>query len=277
MEYVTCCRSGDDDAFSSLHTARCFCKRIEFDVATAPLRTERCGCAQCGALGFPRTTSHFAKAAVRFTPESGEWIKVYSPGADTVGSDRPRLFPCTVSCAQCGSWVGRETATTFAVPCEAFGRSASRSASFAPSCEVYCEEIAEERASVARFSDDRTTPLTPRDCLRALAPLLDGSGHKGGGGRIGLLGGSREYTGAPFYAAMASLRAGGELVYVMTAAEAAGPIKAYSPELMVTPVYSHSRIVSVEVRGEPVLASTTKYLVVYSRYIKCANPSHRCI
>ena len=82
--------------------------------------------------------------------------------------------------------------------------------------------------------------------MRALAPLLNGSGHKGGGGRIGLVGGSKEYTGAPFYAGMASLRAGAELVYLMTAAEAAGPIKAYSPELMVTPVYSHRRIASDE-------------------------------
>lgn len=37
---------------------------------------------------------------------------------------------------------------------------------------------------------------------------------------------------------MAALRTGAELVYVFTAEEAALPIKSYSPELMVTSVYS---------------------------------------
>lgn len=41
-----------------------------------------------------------------------------------------------------------------------------------------------------------------------------------------------------FCAGMAALRTGAELVYVFTAEEAALPIKSYSPELMVTPVYS---------------------------------------
>ena len=74
----------DDASFQKLHTARCFCERIEFDVATAPLRTVRCGCALCGALGFPRTMSVFAKAAVRFSGASRDWIKVYCVATDTV-------------------------------------------------------------------------------------------------------------------------------------------------------------------------------------------------
>jgi hypothetical protein len=36
--------------------------------------------------------------------------------------------------------------------------------------------------------------------LRRVVPPLDGSGHKGSGGRVGVLGGSVDYTGAPFYA-----------------------------------------------------------------------------
>ena len=39
------------------------------------------------------------------------------------------------------------------------------------------------------------------------------------------------------YAAMASLRAGGELASVFTSPEASQPIKCYSPELMVVPSY----------------------------------------
>eukprot|EP00443_Scrippsiella_acuminata_P132326 CAMPEP_0115591262 /NCGR_PEP_ID=MMETSP0272-20121206/10186_1 /TAXON_ID=71861 /ORGANISM="Scrippsiella trochoidea, Strain CCMP3099" /LENGTH=314 /DNA_ID=CAMNT_0003026477 /DNA_START=15 /DNA_END=956 /DNA_ORIENTATION=- len=81
-------------------------------------------------------------------------------------------------------------------------------------------------------------PAGARRFLAEVAPPLDGSSHKGQGGRIGILGGSADYTGAPFYAGLSSLRAGAELVYVLTAQEAALPLKTYSPELMVTPVYS---------------------------------------
>ena len=41
---------------------------------------------------------------------------------------------------------------------------------------------------------------------------------------------------------MSALRVGAELLYLLTAEEATGPIKGYSPELMVSPVYRHSRI-----------------------------------
>lgn len=71
---------------------------------------------------------------------------------------------------------------------------------------------------------------------RCLLPLSSQS-HKGSSGRVGVLGGSADYTGAPFYAGMASLHAGADLAYIFTAQEAALPIKCYSPELMVTPVY----------------------------------------
>jgi ATP-dependent NAD(P)H-hydrate dehydratase len=64
--------------------------------------------------------------------------------------------------------------------------------------------------------------------------------HKGSSGRIAVLGGTERYAGAPYYAAMASLKAGADLAYVFTAQEAALPIKCYSPELMVAPVYSSS-------------------------------------
>jgi ATP-dependent NAD(P)H-hydrate dehydratase len=51
------------------------------------------------------------------------------------------------------------------------------------------------------------------------------------------LGGSPRYTGAPYYAAMASLKVGADLSFVFCAKEAAIPIKCYSPELMVASVY----------------------------------------
>ena len=72
---------------------------------------------------------------------------------------------------------------------------------------------------------------------RCVLPLSADS-HKGSSGRVGVLGGSARYTGAPYYAAMAALKAGSDLAFVFCAQEASLPIKCYSPELMVAPVYS---------------------------------------
>jgi ATP-dependent NAD(P)H-hydrate dehydratase len=77
----------------------------------------------------------------------------------------------------------------------------------------------------------------PEALQKCVLPLTATS-HKGSSGRIGVLGGSARYAGAPYYAAAACLQAGADLAYVFTAAEAALPIKCYSPELMVAPVYS---------------------------------------
>lgn len=67
---------------------------------------------------------------------------------------------------------------------------------------------------------------------------LSADSHKGSSGRIGVLGGSAQYTGAPYYCGISALQAGADLAYVFCADEAALAIKSYSPELMVSPVYS---------------------------------------
>ena len=81
------------------------------------------------------------------------------------------------------------------------------------------------------------TEVILQGALEALIPPLLPSLHKGQMGRVGIVGGSTEYTGAPFYAAESSLKMGGDLSYVFCAKQAAIPIKSYSPELMVTPWY----------------------------------------
>lgn len=53
-------------------------------------------------------------------------------------------------------------------------------------------------------------------------------------GRVGVFGGSEDYTGAPFFASISALRTGADLALVFTAEEAAPALKAYSPELMVS-------------------------------------------
>ena len=64
--------------------------------------------------------------------------------------------------------------------------------------------------------------------------------YKGVNGKTGVIGGSFEYTGAPYYAAISSLRSGGDLAHIFCTKSAAIPIKSYSPELIVHPSLTSS-------------------------------------
>jgi len=60
--------------------------------------------------------------------------------------------------------------------------------------------------------------------------------HKGQSGKIGVIGGSFEYTGAPYYASISALKVGVDLAHVFCDEAAATAIKSYSPEVIVHPV-----------------------------------------
>ncbi|KAJ7066494.1 H-hydrate dehydratase [Mycena amicta] len=72
--------------------------------------------------------------------------------------------------------------------------------------------------------------------VKHLIPPLDGTLHKGQSGRVGVLGGALDYTGAPYFAAISALRFGCDLSHVICSPTAAGAIKGYSPDLIVHPI-----------------------------------------
>lgn len=72
---------------------------------------------------------------------------------------------------------------------------------------------------------------------KSLIPELLYSNHKGQCGRVGVFGGSKDFTGAPYFAGLSALRTGADLIYVFCSQAAAQPIKSYSPELMVVPYF----------------------------------------
>ncbi|KAL8414998.1 hypothetical protein RB594_005995 [Gaeumannomyces avenae] len=74
---------------------------------------------------------------------------------------------------------------------------------------------------------------------RMVPPMLE-SFHKGQLGRIGVIGGSEDYTGAPYFSAMASARLGCDMSHVICTPAAAAVIKTYSPNLMVHPLMRQS-------------------------------------
>ena len=93
---------------------------------------------------------------------------------------------------------------------------------------------------------------------RVLVPPLSFGFHKGQHGCVAVVGGSLEYCGAPFYAAMSALKTvriavgrgawlaglnfdvqrvqGADLAHIFCTEDAAIPIKSFSPELIVHPV-----------------------------------------
>eukprot|EP00922_Rhytidocystis_sp_ex-Travisia-forbesii_P005115 GHVS01007492.1.p1 GENE.GHVS01007492.1~~GHVS01007492.1.p1 ORF type:complete len:502 (-),score=95.91 GHVS01007492.1:465-1853(-) len=74
---------------------------------------------------------------------------------------------------------------------------------------------------------------------RTFIPLLrDDSAHrvKGFFGKIAVVGGSLEYTGAPYFAAITALRMGYDISHVFCTMNASAAIKSYSPELIVHPI-----------------------------------------
>lgn len=80
-----------------------------------------------------------------------------------------------------------------------------------------------------------------KDLCKHIVPALSPTLHKGQAGRIGIIGGCEEYTGAPYFAGISALRLGADLVHVMCTPSAALPIKSYSPDLMVMPILCRDR------------------------------------
>ncbi|KAI1088455.1 Ribokinase-like protein [Rostrohypoxylon terebratum] len=95
------------------------------------------------------------------------------------------------------------------------------------------------------MSSDATNMLSPttRGVLgkvRQMVPPMLEKFHKGQLGRVAVIGGSQDYTGAPYFSAMASARLGCDMSHVICTPAAAAVIKTYSPNLMVHPLMRQS-------------------------------------
>ncbi|KAM8976743.1 ATP-dependent (S)-NAD(P)H-hydrate dehydratase [Pelodytes ibericus] len=97
------------------------------------------------------------------------------------------------------------------------------------------------------FSHRPTRPVKEMEnifqLVRNVIPPLASKKHKGQDGKIGIIGGCQEYTGAPYFAAISALKVGADLSHVFCTKDAATVIKSYSPELIVHPVLDHPNAV----------------------------------
>ncbi|EON61964.1 YjeF [Coniosporium apollinis CBS 100218] len=78
---------------------------------------------------------------------------------------------------------------------------------------------------------------------KMIPPMLE-SFHKGQLGRVGVIGGSEDYTGAPYFSAMASAKLGCDMSHVICEPGAGAVIKTYSPNLMVHPYMRQQKNIS---------------------------------
>lgn len=85
-----------------------------------------------------------------------------------------------------------------------------------------------------------TSETDAETIIQRITPVLDPSRHKGQAGKIAVIGGCREYTGAPYFAAISALKIGADLSHIFCTKDAAPVIKSYSPELIVHPVLEES-------------------------------------
>lgn len=77
----------------------------------------------------------------------------------------------------------------------------------------------------------------------SIIPPLSFSSYKGQAGRIAVVGGCKEYTGAPYFSAISALKVGCDLAYVFCSDDSAPVIKSYSPELIVHPTLNANYVI----------------------------------
>ncbi|KAL2339156.1 hypothetical protein Fmac_013602 [Flemingia macrophylla] len=109
----------------------------------------------------------------------------------------------------------------------------------------------------------RALEVDSESVVRAITPALDPTRHKGQAGNIAVIGGCREYTGAPYFAAISALKIGADLSHVFCTKDAAPVIKSYSPELIVHPVLEESYSIGEECKrsiSSKVVAEVDKWM-----------------
>ncbi|TVU25814.1 hypothetical protein EJB05_28324 [Eragrostis curvula] len=100
--------------------------------------------------------------------------------------------------------------------------------------------------------------------IRRITPPLDRARHKGQAGKIAVIGGCREYTGAPYFAAISALKVGADLSHVFCTKDAATVIKSYSPELIVHPILEES----YSVRDDERVSVSSKILTEVAKWME---------
>ena len=94
--------------------------------------------------------------------------------------------------------------------------------------------------------------------LKDLVPLLLDTTQKGYNGKVAVIGGCTEYTGAPYFLAISAVYGGAYNDFIFCTKNASITIKSYSPKWLSTQFFS--------------LQKTSKYMNLNSKNRKLYNP-----
>jgi len=132
---------------------------------------------------------------------------------ERIGKQRPILFPLflVLKSAFCTS----ATSVNFISKTNTFSSIPALSA-FCQSNPSTHSRIKSFKSNISKIHSGQFLSMSPsptlwsdnHDAIERCVPPLSSTSYKGSSGRVGVLGGSARYTGAPYYAAMASLKAG---------------------------------------------------------------------
>lgn len=207
-------------------------------------------------------------AAERYSPESRknldmileiQSIGVYAAETDADVRELSRLFDEATLIADCILGTGAGAGRKLREPLNRMVASANASAAFVVSADIPTPYMRSDfTAAFHREKVIASTALTASDTpfstgkimvcdigIPAAAELFTGPGdiavipkkenaaHKGAGGRVLVIGGCREYQGAPYLAALAALRAGADIVQVATFTPPASEFMMRYPDLIV--------------------------------------------
>ncbi|KVH93570.1 YjeF C-terminal domain, carbohydrate kinase-related protein, partial [Cynara cardunculus var. scolymus] len=120
------------------------------------------------------------------------------------------------------------------------------------------------RMQSATSGGSPTSEVDALSILRSICPTVGADKHKGQAGKIAVIGGCREYTGAPYFSAISALKIGADLSHVFCTKDAAPVIKSYSPELIVHPLLEES----YSVRDEDITSSLNKVLTEVDKWME---------
>ncbi|MBQ3718872.1 MAG: NAD(P)H-hydrate dehydratase [Methanomicrobium sp.] len=204
-------------------------------------------------------------AAERYTPESRKNldrvreipnIGVYAVETDADVRELSYIFDEATLIADCILGTGAGAGRKLREPLNQMVASANSSAAFVVSADIPTPQIRSDFTAAFHrekitASENMPQDAIPNDKIRvceigipAAAELLTGPGeiavipkkskdaHKGAGGRVLVIGGCREYQGAPYLAALAALRAGADIVQVATFTPPASEFVMQYPDLI---------------------------------------------
>jgi ATP-dependent NAD(P)H-hydrate dehydratase len=106
-----------------------------------------------------------------------------------------------------------------------------------PRCSLKSKSISDfqKKKKIQNSQKKIQKSLNQKEDFLPFVPTTSFDLYKGQSGKVGVIGGCLEYTGAPFFAGITVLRLGGDLSHIFCAKSAAIPIKSYSPDLIVHP------------------------------------------